>query len=141
MKLLVVLLALLLGEVTLARGMQLLKARVTGRVAQLLQVQKMQQVLAVSYIQQQKGTSLSELYFLATSTDKDMPDKKPAKDSDGGSPDSTSGDSSGGSDGGSPDSTSSNPITGHSNGSISRSGRSAVHWDSPSERTAVHWDS
>ena len=51
MRLLVVLVALSLGDLALARGVQVIRARVACRVAQLLQVQKVQQVVSVSYLQ------------------------------------------------------------------------------------------
>lgn len=135
MKLLVVLVALSLVEVALARGVQALSARVAGRIVQALQVQKVQkvqQVVAVSHLLQEHDASLPELYFLSASrADKDMPDRKPQR-SGSESPDDPAS--------GRPDWD--KPRRGGTGGSPSDSGsgRSAVHWDSPS-RDARHWDS
>ena len=132
MKLWVVLVALFQVEVALARGVQAIRARVAGRIVQALQVHKVQQVVAVSHLLQEHDASLPELYFLlASSADKDMPDRRPSR-SGSGSPDDPAS--------GRPDWD--KPRRGGTGGSPGRSsdGRSAVHWDSPS-RDARHWDS
>ena len=124
------LVALSLVEVALARGVQALSARVAGRIVQALQVQKVQQVVAVSHLLQEHGASLPELYFLSASrADKDMPDRKPQR-SGSESPDDPAS--------GRPDWD--KPRRGGTPPGERSSGRSAVHWDSP-PRDARHWDS
>ena len=143
MKIFVVLVMMLLGDFAMARGMQALKGRVAVRIAQALQIQKIQtlrtqtQVAMTNPLLQVLRDDVRISALLAsTKESKDMPDSKTSDTSDGGSPDPKPSDTS---DGGSPDSIP-DPIKGYKSGSSGGSGSSAVHWDS-GERTAVHWDS